>query len=64
MSFRFELAMGLTGPRGASVWQYLGTVIAAARKGLDFPAPPAIPILDLISNEPPPYVFPEPEGSI
>jgi transposase len=29
--------------RGASAWQYLGTVIAAARKGLQLPAIPAIP---------------------
>jgi transposase len=29
--------------RGASAWQYLGTVIAAARKGLQLPALPAIP---------------------
>jgi len=29
--------------RGASAWQYLGTVIAAARKGLALPALPAIP---------------------
>ena len=29
--------------RGASAWQYLGTVIAAARKGLQLPTIPAIP---------------------
>jgi transposase len=29
--------------RGTSAWQYLGTVIAAARKGLQLPALPAIP---------------------
>ena len=29
--------------RGASAWQYLGTVIAAARKGLQLPMIPAIP---------------------
>jgi len=29
--------------RGASAWQYLGTVIAAARKGSQLPAIPAIP---------------------
>ncbi|MER2518432.1 MAG: hypothetical protein ABTR92_18905, partial [Candidatus Accumulibacter phosphatis] len=29
--------------RGASAWQYLGTVIAAARKGLQLPALPTIP---------------------
>jgi len=29
--------------RGASVWHYLGTVIAAARKGLQLPTIPAIP---------------------
>ena len=28
--------------RGASAWQYLGTVIAAARKGLQLPTIPAI----------------------
>jgi transposase len=31
--------------RGASAWQYLGTVIAAARKGLPLPALPAITAL-------------------
>ena len=30
--------------RGASAWQYLGTVIAAARKGLPLPPLPAIPV--------------------
>ena len=30
--------------RGASSWQYLGTVIAAARLGLPLPALPAIPM--------------------
>jgi len=29
--------------RGASAWQYLGTVIAAARKGLQLPTIPVIP---------------------
>jgi hypothetical protein len=29
--------------RGASTWRYLGTVIAAARKGLALPPLPAIP---------------------
>ncbi|SBT07620.1 hypothetical protein ACCAA_470008 [Candidatus Accumulibacter aalborgensis] len=29
--------------RGASTWRYLGTVIAAARKGLPLPPLPAIP---------------------
>jgi hypothetical protein len=29
--------------RGASSWRYLGTVIAAARKGLPLPPLPAIP---------------------
>ena len=29
--------------RGTSAWQYLGTIIAAARKGLQLPALPAIP---------------------
>jgi len=29
--------------RGASAWQDLGTAIAAARNGLQFPAIPAIP---------------------
>ena len=31
--------------RGASAWQYLGTVIAAARKGLQLPTIPAIPAI-------------------
>ena len=31
--------------RGASAWQYLGTVIAAARKGLQLPTIPAIPVI-------------------